>query len=74
MGREDEIRLIAYTLWEQEGCTDGYDCEHWYRAESIWEQQQDQKPAAKRSVRKSRTSVERKTKATVERKRSKKAS
>lgn len=44
MEREDEIKLIAYNIWEEEGCTDGNDCEHWYRAETIWEQQQQ--PAA----------------------------
>jgi translation elongation factor EF-Tu-like GTPase len=37
MGKEDEIRLIAYHIWEEEGCQDGYDCEHWFRAEALWE-------------------------------------
>ncbi|HXY74024.1 MAG TPA: DUF2934 domain-containing protein [Dehalococcoidales bacterium] len=37
MGREDEIRLIAYKIWEDEGCQNGRDCEHWLRAETIWE-------------------------------------
>ncbi len=39
MGREDEVRLIAYNIWEEEGCVDGHDCDHWLRAELIWEQQ-----------------------------------
>lgn len=39
MDKEDEIRLIAYNIWELEGCPDGKDCEHWFRAEVIWEQQ-----------------------------------
>ena len=43
MGREDEIKLIAYKIWEEEGCLDGRDCDHWFRAEVIWEQQQKQK-------------------------------
>jgi hypothetical protein len=43
MGREDEIKLIAYKIWEEEGCVDGRDCDHWFRAEVIWEQQQKQK-------------------------------
>ena len=38
MGREDEIRLIAYEIWEGEGCPIGRDCEHWFRAEVVWEQ------------------------------------
>lgn len=40
MGQEDEIRLIAYRIWEKEGCLNGRDCEHWYKAEVIWNQQQ----------------------------------
>jgi hypothetical protein len=43
MGREDEIKLIAYKIWEEEGCVDGRDCEYWFRAEVIWEQQQKKK-------------------------------
>jgi hypothetical protein len=43
MGREEEIKLIAYKIWEEERCVDGHDCEHWFRAEAIWEQQQKQK-------------------------------
>jgi len=39
MGREDEIRLIAYNIWEEESCPNGRDCEHWFRAEVVWEQQ-----------------------------------
>ena len=42
MGREDEIRLIAYKIWEEGSCLDGKDCEHWLRAETIWEHQQNQ--------------------------------
>ena len=38
MGREDEIKLIAYKIWEEEGCPNGRDCEHWFRAEVVWEQ------------------------------------
>jgi hypothetical protein len=38
MGRGDEIRLIAYSIWEEEGCPDGRDSEHWLRAEAIWEE------------------------------------
>ena len=35
MEREDEIRLIAYNIWQEEGCFDGRDCEHWFRAEAM---------------------------------------
>ena len=40
MVKEDEIRTIAYRLWEQEGCCDGHDCEHWLKAEVIWKEKQ----------------------------------
>lgn len=40
MAKEDEIRLIAYNIWEKEGCINGKECEHWFRAEAIWEEQQ----------------------------------
>ena len=46
MVREDEIRLIAYRIWEEEGCRDGYDCEHWLKAEVIWEEKQKNKAAS----------------------------
>ena len=39
MVKEDEIRLIAYNIWEQDDCPNEKDWEHWFRAESIWEQQ-----------------------------------
>ena len=43
MSREDEIRLIAYQIWQEEDCVNGRDCEHWFRAETIWERQQKEK-------------------------------
>ena len=46
MRKEDEVRLIAYSIWEEDGCPNGRDCEHWFRAEVIWDQQQ--KPSDKK--------------------------
>ena len=46
MAKEDEIRLVAYNIWEQENCPNGKDCEHWYRAEVIWKEQQKPKAVA----------------------------
>jgi DUF2934 family protein len=37
--RRQAIRERAYTLWEQEGYTDGKDVEHWLRAEAEIEQE-----------------------------------
>jgi hypothetical protein len=39
MGKEDDVRLIAYSIWEQENCPDGKECDHWFKAETIWEEQ-----------------------------------
>lgn len=38
MGREEEIRLIAYKIWEEEGRPHGCDVEHWLKAEAVWEE------------------------------------
>lgn len=60
MAREDEIRLIAYRIWEEEGCPTGLGCDHWYKAEAIWEQLQQEsakvseaetKPKARRVIK-----------------------
>ncbi len=40
MARDDEIRMIAYSIWDQEGRRDGHDREHWQKAEMIWESSQ----------------------------------
>jgi hypothetical protein len=37
MDREEEIRLIAYQIWEEEGNVHGLDADHWQKAELIWE-------------------------------------
>ncbi len=47
MAREDEIRLIAYNIWQEEGCVDGRDCEQWLRAEIIWSRREREKALAK---------------------------
>jgi hypothetical protein len=49
MAKEEEIRLIAYRIWEQEGCPQGKNCEHWFRAEAIWEERQ--KPSRENSAK-----------------------
>jgi len=37
MDREEGIRIIAYNIWEEEGCKcHGSDVEHWLKAETIW--------------------------------------
>ena len=40
MPTEEQIRALAYSLWEQEGCPEGKREEHYYRAKQILEEQE----------------------------------
>ena len=46
MGKDEEVRLIAYQIWEAEGCCHGRDIEHWLKAEIVQEEGQKQKVAS----------------------------
>ena len=73
MAKEDEIKLIAYNIWEQENRPDGKDWEHWFRAEAILEVQMKQKPTLNSSetkLRASRTTKPKKPKAAKRKKKS----
>jgi len=37
MNGDEEIRQVAYKLWQEEGCPDGYELQHWLRAKMIWD-------------------------------------
>ncbi len=39
MDRDEEIRLIAYQIWEQEGQPHGCEVKHWQKAEATWQYQ-----------------------------------
>jgi len=39
MHHEEEIRLMAYRLWEDRGRGNGRDVEQWLEAEAVWQQQ-----------------------------------
>jgi hypothetical protein len=58
--RDQEIRLIAYHLWLDEGCPPDRHLDHWYRAESIWREQQAAKPLkqTRTTIAKSKTKAE----------------
>jgi len=47
MEREDQIQRIAYQLWEEDGCPQGRDIEHYFKAEAIvlFQQQHGQLPS-----------------------------
>ena len=38
----DEVREMAYRIWEGEGYPHGRDQDHWFRAEAMWQERQDQ--------------------------------
>ena len=40
MATEEQIRILAYSIWEQEGCPEGKKEEHYYRARQILEEQE----------------------------------
>ncbi len=40
MVTEEEIKKLAYEIWEQEGRPEGKDVEHYYHARQILEQQE----------------------------------
>ena len=40
MATEEQIRALAYEMWEQEGCPEGKREEHYYRAKQILEEQE----------------------------------
>jgi hypothetical protein len=42
MQHDDEVREIAYKIWEEEGYPEGHDREHWFKAEAVWQEGQDQ--------------------------------
>ena len=35
MHHEDEVRLIAYQIWEKQCCPEGRELEHWFKAEAV---------------------------------------
>jgi hypothetical protein len=47
--RDAEIRELAYRLWQEEGCPQGYDVQHWLKAEAIWREKYGPKSKPKRS-------------------------
>jgi hypothetical protein len=48
MEKENEIGIIAYALWAQDGYNRRSAVRHWLRAEAIWEQNRRDQPALSR--------------------------
>ncbi|MGZ8485874.1 MAG: DUF2934 domain-containing protein, partial [Candidatus Binatia bacterium] len=36
--RDEEIRQVAYRLWQEAGCPNGADLQHWLRAQDLWQE------------------------------------
>jgi hypothetical protein len=47
--REEEIRELAYKIWQEEGCPHGSDVQHWLRAKMIWEEKTQRQNKTKQS-------------------------
>jgi len=57
MNRDEEIRQVAYKLWQEEGYPHGYEVQHWLKAETIWlaEHRTHSEPEYSNPVRSKRT-------------------
>jgi hypothetical protein len=70
MHHEQEVQMIAYHMWEEQGHPHGHDMEHWLKAESVWQEKQGhvappvqrvavaQKPASAIQVKDARTQTQ----------------
>ena len=36
---QEQIRELAYRIWQAEGYPHGYDLQHWLKAEAIWQEE-----------------------------------
>ncbi len=36
LNHDEEIRQLAYRLWQEAGCPEGNEVQHWLKAETIW--------------------------------------
>jgi Protein of unknown function (DUF2934) len=36
--RDEQIRELAYRIWQEEGYPHGYEVQHWLKAETIWQE------------------------------------
>ncbi|MDP2932468.1 MAG: DUF2934 domain-containing protein [Chloroflexota bacterium] len=50
MVTEEQIRELAYSIWEKEGCPEGKDAEHYFRAKQMLEEREAAASPAKESV------------------------
>ena len=36
--RDEEIRQLAYKFWQEAGCPNGSDLQHWLKAQEFWQE------------------------------------
>ncbi len=57
--RDEEIRQLAYRLWQESGCPNGSDLQHWLKAQELWQEKHRPKnrtkPAKAKKPRQTRT-------------------
>jgi Protein of unknown function (DUF2934) len=46
---QEQIRELAYRIWQAEGYPHGSDVQHWLKAEAIWQEEHRPKSKPKRS-------------------------
>ena len=46
---QEQIRELAYRIWQAEGYLHGYDVQHWLKAEAIWQEEHRPKSKPKQS-------------------------
>jgi Protein of unknown function (DUF2934) len=47
--REEQIRKLAYRIWQEEGHPHGYEVQHWLKAEAIWLEEHGAKTTPKQA-------------------------
>jgi Protein of unknown function (DUF2934) len=47
--RDEQIRELAYRIWQEEGYPHGYEVQHWLKAEAILQEKQRPKVKPKQS-------------------------
>ena len=56
---DEEIRQLAYRIWQEAGCPNGSDLQHWLKAKEIWLEthplENRTKPSKGRKPRQTRT-------------------
>jgi len=48
---QEQIRELAYRIWQAEGYPHGYDVQHWLKAEAMWQEEHRSESKPKRSKR-----------------------